>query len=157
VSTKTIVETLVGDRKDKQADLWDLLGLNRLAELRRVVASGDPCLLQAILQRRSVHCDEQSLDGPSGRQTYAGREVEAFVKNAGLGFAIPYFDNGQTHDFQPDFIVRFRNCPQFHLILETKGFAPRLDIKEGCSRALGGSRERRGTIRVLGIRPREIG
>ena len=28
-------------------------------------------------------------------------EVEAFVKNAGLGFGIPYLDNGQKHEFQP--------------------------------------------------------
>jgi type III restriction enzyme len=31
--------------------------------------------------------------------------VEAFVKNAGLGFAIPYLHNGQVHDYIPDFIV----------------------------------------------------
>jgi type III restriction enzyme len=60
-------------------------------------------------------------------------EVEAFVKNAGLGFAIPYLDNGQKHEFQPDFIVRFRNRPSFHLILETKGFDPRLDVKRAAA------------------------
>jgi type III restriction enzyme len=32
--------------------------------------------------------------------------VDAFVKNAGLGFAIPYLYNGQMHDYMPDFIVR---------------------------------------------------
>jgi type III restriction enzyme len=32
--------------------------------------------------------------------------VAAFVKNAGLGFAIPYLDNGQDHDYYPDFIIR---------------------------------------------------
>ena len=32
--------------------------------------------------------------------------VVAFVKNAGLGFAVPYLHNGQTHDYEPDFIVR---------------------------------------------------
>ena len=39
--------------------------------------------------------------------------VEAFVKNAGLGFAIPYLHNGQMHDYVPDFIVRLevrRQC-----------------------------------------------
>lgn len=60
-------------------------------------------------------------------------EVEAFVKNAGLGFAIPYLDNGQKHEFQPDFIVRFRNRPSFHLVLETKGFDPRLDVKKAAA------------------------
>ncbi|MBA3342172.1 MAG: DEAD/DEAH box helicase family protein, partial [Gemmatimonadaceae bacterium] len=34
--------------------------------------------------------------------------VVAFVKNAGLGFAIPYMHNGEMHDFMPDFIVRVR-------------------------------------------------
>jgi type III restriction enzyme len=28
--------------------------------------------------------------------------VEAFVKNAGLGLAIPYLHSGQPHDYQPD-------------------------------------------------------
>jgi type III restriction enzyme len=60
-------------------------------------------------------------------------EVEAFVKNAGLGFAIPYLDNGQKHEFQPDFIVRFKNRPSFHLVLETKGYDPRLDVKKAAA------------------------
>jgi type III restriction enzyme len=60
-------------------------------------------------------------------------QVEAFVKNAGLGFAIPYFDNGRDHEFQPDFIVRFRNRPGFHLILETKGFDPLADVKQAAA------------------------
>ena len=30
------------------------------------------------------------------------------MKNAGLGFAIPYLHNGQTHDYVPDFIVRLQ-------------------------------------------------
>ncbi len=32
--------------------------------------------------------------------------VEAFAKNAGLGFAVPYIHNGQGHDYVPDFIIR---------------------------------------------------
>ncbi|MBA3468342.1 MAG: DEAD/DEAH box helicase family protein [Herpetosiphonaceae bacterium] len=48
--------------------------------------------------------------------------VAAFVKNAGLGFAIPYLHNGQTHDFIPDFIIRLKGEPQRHLILEIKGY-----------------------------------
>jgi len=47
--------------------------------------------------------------------------VEAFVKNAGLGFGIPYFNNGEPHEFIPDFVIRFKNRENFHLILETKG------------------------------------
>jgi type III restriction enzyme len=55
----------------------------------------------------------------------------AFVKNMGLGFAIPYFHNGQTHDYVPDFIVRLvseGSIPR-HVILETKGFDPLEGVK----------------------------
>ena len=34
--------------------------------------------------------------------------VDAFVKNSGLGFAIPYLDNGEPHDYVPDFLIRLR-------------------------------------------------
>jgi hypothetical protein len=54
--------------------------------------------------------------------------VQAFVKNQGLGFAIPYLDNGEPHDYIPDFIVRLDNG--VHLILETKGYDPRAEVKE---------------------------
>jgi type III restriction enzyme len=53
--------------------------------------------------------------------------VECFVKNAGLGFAIPYLHNGQPHDYVPDFIIRLARGG--HLILETKGFDEAADIK----------------------------
>jgi type III restriction enzyme len=55
--------------------------------------------------------------------------VEAFVKNAGLGFAIPYLHNGQPHDYLPDFIVRLKTDPALHLILEGKGFDDLADVK----------------------------
>jgi len=55
--------------------------------------------------------------------------VAAFVKNQGLGFAIPYLYNGEAHDYVPDFIVRLKTDPPVHLILETKGFDPLGDIK----------------------------
>jgi type III restriction enzyme len=55
--------------------------------------------------------------------------VDAFVKNAGLGFAIPYLYNGQMHDYMPDFIVRLKTSPPVHLILETKGFDVREEVK----------------------------
>jgi len=55
--------------------------------------------------------------------------VAAFVKNAGLGFAIPYLHNGQPHDYVPDFIVRLKGEPARHLILETKGFDPLTEVK----------------------------
>ncbi len=59
--------------------------------------------------------------------------VDAFVKNAGLGFAIPYLHNGQMHDYVPDFIIRLKTAPECHLILETKGYDPLEEIKSGAA------------------------
>lgn len=53
--------------------------------------------------------------------------VAAFVKNQGLGFAIPYLHNGQAHDYIPDFIVRLVDGG--NLILETKGHDDLADVK----------------------------
>ena len=58
--------------------------------------------------------------------------VEAFVKNAGLAFGIPYVHNGQTHDYLPDFIVRLTGSGG-SLILETKGFDELADVKAGAA------------------------
>lgn len=55
--------------------------------------------------------------------------VDAFVKNAGLGFAIPYLHNGQPHDYVPDFIIRLKTEPVVHLILETKGLDDLAEVK----------------------------
>jgi type III restriction enzyme len=55
--------------------------------------------------------------------------VESFVKNAGLGFGIPYLHNGQPHDYLPDFIVRLLGPEPLHLVLEVKGFDPLADVK----------------------------
>jgi hypothetical protein len=46
--------------------------------------------------------------------------VGAFVKNAGLGFAIPYLYNGQMHDYMPDFLLRLKDGVT--VILEVKGY-----------------------------------
>jgi type III restriction enzyme len=59
--------------------------------------------------------------------------VDAFVKNAGLGFAIPYLHNGQMHDYVPDFIIRLKTDPPVHLILETKGYDPLEDVKRAAA------------------------
>ncbi|HET7129629.1 MAG TPA: hypothetical protein VFJ93_11205 [Gaiellaceae bacterium] len=53
--------------------------------------------------------------------------VAAFVKNQGLGFAIPYLHDGQAHDYIPDFVVRLAGG--VHLILETKGHDPLEQVK----------------------------
>lgn len=59
--------------------------------------------------------------------------VNAFVKNAGLGFAIPYLNNGQMHDYVPDFIARLKGDSPLHLILEVKGFDPLADVKRAAA------------------------
>jgi len=59
--------------------------------------------------------------------------VDAFVKNAGLGFAIPYIHNGQPHDYVPDFVVRLKADPPVHLIIETKGFDELAEVKSAAA------------------------
>ncbi len=59
--------------------------------------------------------------------------VHSFVKNAGLGFAIPYLHNGEHHDYLPDFIVRLTGEERY-LILETKGYDPLEDVKTQAAR-----------------------
>ena len=64
---------------------------------------------------------------PTGLDT--NEFVHSFVKNAGLGFAIPYLHNGEHHDYLPDFIVRLAGDGERYLILETKGYDPKEDVK----------------------------
>jgi type III restriction enzyme len=59
--------------------------------------------------------------------------VHSFVKNAGLGFAVPYLYNGQMHDYMPDFIIRLKSDSSFHVILETKGYDPLEDVKRAAA------------------------
>jgi type III restriction enzyme len=59
--------------------------------------------------------------------------VAAFVKNAGLGFAIPYVHNGQSHEYVPDFIVRLSAAKDRYLIVEVKGFDEREEIKRAAA------------------------
>ncbi|MCX6843001.1 MAG: hypothetical protein NTX53_12045 [candidate division WOR-3 bacterium] len=51
------------------------------------------------------------------------------MKNAGLGFAIPYYHNGETHDYVPDFIIRLNTEQEQYLILEVKGFDDLTEVK----------------------------
>jgi type III restriction enzyme len=59
--------------------------------------------------------------------------VHSFVKNAGLGFAVPYLHNGQMHDYMPDFIIRLRGDSNGHVILETKGYDPLEEVKRAAA------------------------
>jgi type III restriction enzyme len=62
------------------------------------------------------------------------KAVEAFVKNAGLYFHIPYHFNGQPHDFVPDFIIRLAGAKDRYFILETKGYDELAEVKEAAAR-----------------------
>ena len=59
----------------------------------------------------------------------AHEQVHSFVKNADLGFAIPYLHNGRHHEYLPDFIVRLAGDEARFLILETKGYDPLTEVK----------------------------
>jgi type III restriction enzyme len=71
--------------------------------------------------------------------------VAAFVKNASLGFAIPYLHNGQMHDYLPDFLLRLKTTRPFHLILETKGYDPLDDVKRAAAERWVGAVNAEGT------------
>jgi len=50
--------------------------------------------------------------------------VAAFAKTDGMGLAIPYFHNGEPHDYRPDYIIRLKGDDERYLILEVKGYDP---------------------------------
>ena len=76
-----------------------------------------------------VVADTQNWEQTAAYYIDTHKAVDAFVKNAQLGFAIPYFNNGQNHEYIPDFIIRLRNARATHLILETKGYDPLEQVK----------------------------
>jgi hypothetical protein len=70
----------------------------------------------------------------------SGRNVQPTLQraqpwcwNQGLNFTTPYLHDGQAHDYVPDFIVRLKTDPPKHLILETKGFDPREEVKRAAA------------------------
>ena len=60
--------------------------------------------------------------------------VHSFAKNAGLGFAIPYLNNGERHEYLPDFLIRLTGDADRYLILETKGYDPLEKVKSQAAR-----------------------
>ena len=59
--------------------------------------------------------------------------VRSFVKNSGLGFAIPYLHAGQGHDYLPDFVVQLVADADRHVIVDTKGYDDRLAEKHAAA------------------------
>jgi type III restriction enzyme len=68
--------------------------------------------------------------------------VEAFAKNAGLGFAIPYMDAGERHEYVPDFLIRLSDG--LNVVLETKGFDRKADLKRSAAERWVGAVNRHG-------------
>jgi type III restriction enzyme len=87
--------------------------------------------------------------------------VTAFVKNASLGFAAPYFYNGQPHDYIPDFLVRLWSKEPIHLILETKGYDPLTEVKAQAAQRWVSAVNNEGSFGVwryaIARQPTEIG
>lgn len=65
--------------------------------------------------------DTKTWEQKAAKLLDGSRRVRSWVKNAGLGFAIPYIHNALPHEYQPDFLVRLETDEEVHLILETKG------------------------------------
>lgn len=109
-----IYETRRGPGITTEVDFWTS------RDVREVVRSHLNCVV----------ADTKRWEQSAAYYIDTNDRVDAFVKNDGLGFAIPYFNNGQAHDYIPDFIVRLRMEPPIHLILEVKGYDPDKEIKE---------------------------
>ncbi|MCP4042730.1 MAG: type III restriction endonuclease subunit R, partial [Gammaproteobacteria bacterium] len=73
--------------------------------------------------------DTKKWEQSTAYQIDTHQGVRSFVKNAGLGFAVPYLHNGQPHDYVADFIIRLETDEERYLILEPKGFDQMKDIK----------------------------
>ncbi|MBI1736729.1 MAG: nucleotidyltransferase domain-containing protein [Candidatus Rokubacteria bacterium] len=73
-----------------------------------------------------VVADTQKWEQGAAYYLDTDSRVVAFVKNANLGFAVPYAFRGVAREYVPDFLVRLRNDDQEvgTLILETKGYDP---------------------------------
>lgn len=76
-----------------------------------------------------VVADTKRWEQSAAFQMDKSTAVQSFVKNASLGFAIPYLHNGQMHDYLPDYIIRLRANDCRYLILEVKGFDPLEEVK----------------------------
>src|SRR5206468_1650259 len=55
-----------------------------------------------------VTCDTASWEQQVAVALEGMEEVESYVKNDRLGFTIPYTEQGRSHLYYPDFLVRLR-------------------------------------------------
>jgi len=70
----------------------------------------------------SVVADTKQWEQAAAYHIDTHDRVEAFVKNSGLGFAIPYLHEGKPHEYISDFIIRIKDEEDLYLILEIKGY-----------------------------------
>ena len=75
--------------------------------------------------------DTEKLEQSAAYRIDKHPKVRAFVKNEGLGFAIPYQYNGEAREYMPDFIIASNDGR--HLILETKGYDEMKAIKKAAA------------------------
>ena len=130
---------------DKEATIW-VDGLDRIHKLRGinfcVDLSATPYYLGRVSQDANrpfpwvvsvrSHLNYVVADTKVWEQSAAyiidtHPAVRTFVKNAGLGFSVPYIHNGRPHDYIPDFIVRLVDGT--NVIVETKGFDELAGVK----------------------------
>ena len=79
----------------------------------------------------------------------------AFVKNAGLGFAIPYLHNGQMHDYMPDFIIRLKTEPADSSDSGNQRVRPAGRCQTRRCRTVGRGSERGRQLRNVEVRARQ--
>ncbi len=73
-----------------------------------------------------VVADTDSWEQKAAKTLEQMKEVRHYVKNAFLGFSIPYIDGTQEHQYVPDFIARVRggkSGEEVNLIIEISGFS----------------------------------
>lgn len=81
-----------------------------------------------------VVADTARWEQATAQRLDSSRVVDAFFKNVIPLFAIPYMHNGDYHDFYPDFVIRLKTDPVINLILETKGYDPLAEAKDGAAK-----------------------
>ena len=81
-----------------------------------------------------VVADTKQWEQSAAYQIDKHPSVVSFVKNAGLGFGIPYAHNDRSPDYQPDFIIRMKTkMRELHVIFEVKGFDELEEFKKAAA------------------------
>ena len=105
-----VVASQVGNRRGRMRPM-----------LRRFDPTGSTENVSFLTRKATVPTEKSevshvTLDGIGGNtweqilalECEASSDVEAYVKNDHLGFAIPYIHKGRTHSYVPDFLLRLK-------------------------------------------------